>query len=463
MEIKKIPEHHQHKKLKHSKKLTLSRNLGLLEATSAGVGIISGAGIYALVGVAAGMAGNSLWLALLISSFVAILSGLSYAELSSVFPSDAGEYVYADHAFGRKIAFFVGWLVLSATTISITAIAIGFSGYFTALFGGPQTLIAFLMIALIGLINFIGIKESAKLNILFTAIEVGGLLFIIFIGFPKFITAFTTGSINFMEMPNGFSGLFSAAALIFFAFIGFESVVKLSEETKDPERTIPKALILAIAITTVLYILVALSAVSVMDWRALGASTAPLADIGATIMGAKIFIVLGIVALFSTFNTNLVSVIAASRIAYGMGGERSLPYFLSHLHSKRKTPWKAIITIGIISSVLLMSKNIGLVAEMTNLAIFLTFISVNGALIYMRIKEPNRKRPFKVPGAIGKVPIIPVLGILLCMFMVGQLGIMIILGGIILLLFGWLFFRWFDLFKHTEFRMKVKYHKKVAK
>jgi len=351
--------------------------------------------------------------------------------------------------------------VLSATTISVSAIALGFAGYFTAMFGGPTILIAFCMIGLICLINFIGIKESAKLNIIFTLIEVGGLLFIIFIGLPKFFTAFATGSINFLEMPNGFSGLFSAAALIFFAFIGFESVVKLSEETKKPEKTIPKALILAIAITTVLYILVALSAVSIMDWRVLGTSSAPLADIGATVLGSKIFLLLGVVALFSTFNTNLVSIMAASRIAYGMGGTRSLPYFLSHIHSKRKTPWKAIITVCILASFLLLSNNISIVAEMTNLAIFLTFISVNAALIYMRVKEPNMKRPFKVPGAIGKVPIIPIFGILLCLFMLGQLSILILLGGIILILFGWLFYRWFDLFKHLELQLKFKYHEKL--
>ncbi|MDP7282021.1 MAG: APC family permease [Candidatus Undinarchaeales archaeon] len=461
--VGKIEQHHHHKQLVDKKKLTLKKNLGLLEATSCGVGIISGAGIYALVGVAAGMAGNSLWLALILSSAVAILSGLSYAELSSAFPSDAGEYVYAESAFGKKMAFFVGWLVLSATVIAVTAIAIGFAGYFSAVFGGPKTLIAFLMIVTIGIINYIGIRESTKLNLLFTLIEVGGLIFIIVIGLPHFFSAVSSGSINFFEMPNGFDGIFSAAALIFFAFIGFESIVKLSEETKNAEKVIPRALILSIAITTILYILVSLSAVSVMDWRALGASAAPLADIGATVLGGKIFIVLGIVALISTFNTNLVSIMAASRIAYGMGGEHSLPSFLSHIHSKRKTPWKAIIAVCLLGSILLLSNNIGMIAEMTNLAIFLTFISVNAALIWLRVKEPNLKRPFRVPGKIGKVPIIPVLGILFCIFLIGNLGIMIILGGVILILFGWLFYRWFDLFKHTELKFKVKYHRKIKK
>jgi len=462
MEIKKIPVRHHHKQLTTRKKLTLRRNLGLLEATSCGVGIISGAGIYALVGVAAGMAGNSLWLSLIVSATVAIFSGLSYAELSSVFPSDAGEYVYAEHAFGKKIAFFVGWLVLAATVIAITAIAIGFAGYFSALFGGPKILIAFAMIVLIGIINFAGIRESTKLNVVFTLIEVAGLVFIILIGLPHIFNGIVHGTVNYFEMPNGFQGLFSAAALIFFAFIGFESVVKLSEETKNPEKVIPKALILSIIITTILYILVALSAVSIMDWRVLGQSSAPLADIAATVFGSKVFIVLGIIALFSTFNTNLVSGLAASRIVYGMGNVRALPDFLSHIHSKRKTPWKAIVTVVIISSILLLSNDIHIVAEMTNLAIFLTFISVNAALIYLRIKEPRLKRPFRVPGAIGKIPVLPIIGILLCFFMISNLGFLIIVGGVILILFGWLFYHWFDLFKHMELRLKVKYHEKIA-
>jgi APA family basic amino acid/polyamine antiporter len=146
-----------------------------------------------------------------------------------------------------------------------------------------------------------------------------------------------------------------------------------------------------------------------------------------------------------------------------MGGEHSLPSFLSHIHSKRKTPWKAIIAVCLLGSILLLSNNIGMIAEMTNLAIFLTFISVNAALIWLRVKEPNLKRPFRVPGKIGKVPIIPVLGILFCIFLIGNLGIMIILGGVILILFGWLFYRWFDLFKHTELKFKVKYHRKIKK
>jgi len=451
---KKIHKEHHHKRFVHKRKrLTLRRDLGLLEATSCGVGIISGAGIYVLIGAAAGMAGNAIWLAFLISAFIAVLSGLSYAELSSVFPKDAGEYIYAEHAFGRKLAFIVGWLILSSGVIAITTIALGFAGYFKALLGGNMIVIALAVIALLAIINYIGVRESTKLNIIFTIIEVGGLLLIIFIGMPYW------GSVNYLEMPHGTSGLYSAAALIFFAFIGFESIVKLSEETKNPQKIIPKSLLLSLAITSVLYLLVSISAVSVINWAQLGASSAPLADVAFAVLGSKVFILLSVIALFSTFNTILVSLLSTSRIAYGMGVSKSLPSSLGLIHPKQKTPWVAILVVSVLSGVLVFGKDIALIAEMTNLTIFLTFIFVNLALIVLRFKEPDHPRPFKVPLNFGRFPALPLVAILLCGFMISNLNYMIIIGGVILLLFGVVFYHWYDLLKHFE--VKIMYRKKV--
>jgi APA family basic amino acid/polyamine antiporter len=450
------PEQH-HKKYRMKKKLTLRRDLGLLEATSAGVGIISGAGIYALMGAAAGMAGNSVWLSFIFASFVAVFTGLSYAELSSMFPRDSGEYVYTESAFGSKLAFMVGWLILSSGIIAVSTVALGFGGYFKALFGTPMLLAAVGIIITIGLINFYGVKESAKLNITFTLIEVAGLIIIILVGLSKW------GSVNYMEMPHGTFGMFSAASLIFFAFIGFESVVKLAEETKNPEKVIPRALLLSILITTVLYILVAISAVSVLDWQTLGASEAPLADVAAAALGSKAFMLLAVIALFSTANTILISILSTSRIAYGMGVDKSLPKSLAVIHPGRQTPWIAIFMVTAIAILFAVPKNIGAVAEMANLSIFVTFLFVNMSLIMLRYTDPKMKRPFRAPFNIGNFSLTPVIGMALCLFMLFNLDLIIIAGGIVLILTGFLFYKWYEFFEHIDIKIRYVEKPKGAK
>ncbi len=413
------------------KKPKLKRVLGLLEATFMGVGIILGAGIYALIGKAAGVAGNSVWMSFAIASLVAALTGLSYAELSSMFPKDAGEYIYTKKAFGSRIAFLVGYFVIAAGIISAAAVALGFGGYLSALLNMNFIIpMAIGCIIVFSLINFWGIKQTAWINILCTILEAGGLILIIILAL-KFI-----GRVNYFEMPHGYTGVFSAASLIFFAFIGFESIIKLSEETKKPTKTIPKALILSVIITTILYILVAIAAVSILGWEALGASNAPLADVAAAAMGSNAFLMLAIIALFSTANTVLIILVVTSRIMYGMGAERSLPKVLSQVHKKRKTPWVAITAVSLMAIAFALIGDITFVAETTNFAIFVTFAFINAALIGLRYTDAKQKRPFKVPLNIGKFPVLALLGIIASIFMLINLDKIVLLGGIGLTLVG---------------------------
>lgn len=441
MSKRKHPKHEHHKVGQRSKKLSLKRDLGLIHATSAGVGIISGAGIYALTGVATEMTGNSVWMSFFFASLVALFTGLSYAELSSMFPKDAGEFVYAEQAFGEKLAFLVGWLILISGVISLATISLGFAGYFSKMFGIQSILpVAIMIIITLAFINFYGIKEIAWLNILFTIIEVGGLGIIILAGF-RYIGS---PGINYFAMPHGVKGLFSASALIFFAFIGFEGIIKLSEETKDPEKVIPKALILSIIITTILYVIVALSAVSLLDWQTLATSSAPLADVAASAFGSKAFTILAVIALISTANTMMIEMVAASRIAYGMGSEGSLPGYLARVHPGRKTPWVAISVVMTFAIIFALSNDISLVAEMTNLTIYLTFIVVNMSLVMLRYTNPDMERPFKVPGSIGKTPVLPIIGTALVLFMLYHLDLLIIAGGVIFVLIGFVVYYWYD-------------------
>jgi APA family basic amino acid/polyamine antiporter len=404
----------------------LARELGLWEVTLSGVGIIFGAGIYALIGVAAGEAGNAVWLAFALSAAAALFTALSYAELSSLYPRAGAEYEYTAEAAGDYLAFVVGWLIIFSGIIAAAAVALGFANYFTALTGAPVIPVASLLLGAVMALLLIGIRESTLVAVVFTLIEAGGLLLIIIAGIPYL------GSVDYLEMPLGLPGVFTAAALVFFAFLGFEEMVKFSEETVDPEKTVPKALLLALVICTVLYILVSISAVSVIGWEGLAASDAPFNAVATAIWGEAGAFALSVIALFATANTVLLLLLAASRISYGMARSGSLPRSLSRVHLTRQTPFVAVIAVTLGAFLFLFLGDIGVVANVTNFTLFVTFAVVNGAVILLRLKSPSLPRPFTVPGAIRAVPIIPVLGILSCAFLFVQLTVEVIaIGGLL--------------------------------
>ncbi len=412
----------------------LKRELGLFETTLMGVGIILGAGIYVLIGAAAGIAGNSVWMSFTIASIVAIFTGLSYAEFSSRFSDDSGEYDYVKRTVSEKWGFIVGWMMVFTLLISAAAVALGFAGYFARLFASLNFGIVAIAVATIILFSFIsywGIKQAAWLNILFTFLETFGLLFIIYIGLGKI------GSVNYMSMPTGFEGVISAAALVFFAFIGFETIVKLAEETRNPKKTVPRAILLSILISTVIYILVAISAVSILSWDKLAVSTAPLADVAAVALGAYAFLALSIIALFSTGNTILIILIGASRQIYGISKNYKKLNKLSKVSTRRKTPHIAVIFTAVVAICFSLIGNIGTVAEITNFAVFATFILINGALIFMRLKERKPyTKGFRVPLSIRKIPVPAVLGLVSSLFLLLQLPMFVILSGFGLLASG---------------------------
>ncbi len=417
-------------------KPSLKREISTFEATAFGVGIILGAGIYALIGPAAGTAGNILWLSFIIGAIISSFTGLSYAELSTMFPKSAAEYVYARRAFGNEFwAFLLGWLIIFAGIVSASTVAIGFSGYLKPFFDAPIFIIATSLILILSFSNFYGIKESAKINILFTGIEISGLLMIIFLGMRRF------PNVNYLEAPTGFQGIFAASALVFFAYIGFEDIVNIAEEMKNPKKTIPRALILSILITTVFYILIAISTVSLADWRALENSSAPLAYAASMVLGKNAFLAISVIALFATANTVLILLIVVSRMVYGMASGGSLPKILSYVHDQRKTPWIAILVVMMLSMIFVTLDDLRLVAGITNFTTFVIFASVNFSLIWLRYKKPKINRPFKVPLNIGKFPLIPFLGLISCLFLVFHLELLAIVLGIIILASGGLAYK----------------------
>ncbi len=409
--------------------MKLERSLGFWEVSLMSVGIILGAGVYVLIGEASGLSGNGLWISFILAAVVASFTGLSYAELSSRFPEAGAEYVYIENSFGKNFAWIIGWLIIAGSIIGAATVAMGFANYFSALFDTPVVTIAFAVLTVCGIILIVGVKETAAFTILFTLIEAAGLFIIMIIGLPYF------GSVDYLELASGMKGVIEAGVLIFFGYIGFESITRLANETKDPERNIPRAIIFSIIITTILYILVGISAVSVVPWEQLSQSEAPLAIVARQIFGENSFVILSGIALFSTFNTSLVMLLSGSRIIFGIAEKKALPKIFLTVSKKTLTPWVAIIFVVGFAMVFLIFGNLKTVANLTNFTIFSTFILVNLSLIYLRIKKPISSG-FHVPFSIKNIPILPVFGIITSVFMVVNLSYDVLLIGLVVIIIG---------------------------
>lgn len=379
----------------------LKRTLGLPLLSFYGVGMILGAGIYTIIGKAAGEVGEGIWMSILIAAVTAVLTALSYAELGSMFPRVGGEYVYLKEAFPKIkwLAGSAGLLMAFAGLATASTVALSFAGYLEQFVFTPPAQTAYCILFLFTALNILGIKESSWMNVTFTLIETFGLILFIYFGIK---------SPGFGEALHQFpsSATISASALIIFAYFGFENMVNFVEETKNPEKTLPKAILLSLTITTVLYFLVALAAVNLLPVEQLAKSGAPLSDalrpISSQAAGA-----LGGIALFATANTILISLITASRILFGMSRDGALPRGFHRLTKRRRTPWlAALVSLTI--------------AAISSFATMIAFTVVNGALIILRIRRPDIQRPFRSPIQIGKVPILAVLGALATVFLLFQ-------------------------------------------
>ncbi|MBS3749169.1 MAG: amino acid permease [Candidatus Thermoplasmatota archaeon] len=411
----------------------LERSLSLWQITLMSIGVILGAGIYVVIGEAAGLAGNMLWLSFILAAVVASFTGLSYVELASRFPTAAAEYTYVEHSFGKRFAWITGWMIIAGSIIGGATVALGFARYLSAIVHTPVIATAFVALLIIGFVLFLGVQETASLTIIFTIIEAAGLIIVIFVGLPSF------GAVDYTQMAQGIKGLLQAGVLIFFGYIGFEGITRLANETKQPEKTIPKAILISLIVTTILYILVGLAAVSVVSFSDLASSNAPLSLVAQQWFGEKSFLALSVIALFSTFNTSLAMLLSGSRLVYGMAKEKGLPTVFTKVSKKTKTPWVAIIGVVLASLLFLFVGDVAVVANLTNFTIFVVFIVVNATVIYFRYKKPTDKG-FKTPGSIGKLPILPVLGIITTLFLLFNVSIPVIIMGSVLLVLGFVLF-----------------------
>jgi basic amino acid/polyamine antiporter, APA family len=416
----------------------LKRHMGLFHLTMYGVGLILGAGIYVLIGEAVGIAGDAVWISFALGSIVALFAGFSYAELSSVFPKAAAEYVFIKNAFKNNFfAFIIGWLTAITSIITAATVALGFGGYFAEFVDIPIIISAMGLLVILSIVNFVGIRQSSWTNTVFTIIEAAGLILIIIIGF----TFSSPEPVNYLESPSGFTGIAIAFVLIFFAFIGFEDMANIAEEVRKPKKTIPRAIILSVLISGVIYILVSLSVVRVVNWEELATSAAPIALVAERGLGPQAHILLSSIALFAITNTVLITLVAGSRMFYGMAREKVFPSILGKIHFKTKTPWIAVIVILIISMIFTLIGDIVIVANITVFAIVVTFAAINLAVIVLRYTEPDLERKFRVPVNIGKFPILPLFGLGISIYMGFQFEIEVVLVGLGIIGIGAIFYK----------------------
>jgi len=417
----------------------LKRCLSLSELVVYGVGLILGAGIYVLIGSAASIAGNMLWLSFVLAAIVASFTALSYAELSALFPEAGAEYIYVKKAFGwEKVAWFFGFIAIVIGFSTASAVALGFARYLSYFLPMNHILLAMGLLVTMTGINLWGIKESARFNVIAASIEVGGLLLIIIVG-AYFIFKGDFPLANLTEFPPLAKGsssswlpIVSASALIFFAYMGFEDIANIAEEAENPVQILPKAFIYTLLISTIIYILVAIVAVSIVPFKELAAAEQPLSLIMAQLIGGKSSQLIAIIALFATANTVLITLIVCARMMYGMAKSNSLPRALAKVHPKRQTPYVAVIVVGLITTGFLFFKEVEVLAAISDVGIFVLFFMVNLSNIVLRYRSPELQRSWRTPLNIGRLPVVSVLGAISCGLMLVTINHPVHLGPYVL-------------------------------
>lgn len=377
-----------YKYMANDTKPSLKRVVGMPLLALYGIGNIVGAGVYVLVGKIAEPAGYLAVLAFLTAAIIAFCAALSYAELAARFPVSAGAAVYLNEAFKKKhLSILVGCFLVSAGIVSTATLLKGFSGYFGQLVAWPGWLSIVLVGTVLMLIMLRGIKESVGAAALLTILEVGGLIFLvgsILLAQPDAISTFNHGFSSALQGFDAalFAGVISGAFIAFYAFIGFEDMVNIAEEVKEPQKAFPRAILLSMAVVTVLYIAVAIAALGVIQPSLLAESSAPLADAYHAATGNDTTLIV-IVSLLATLNGILVNVIMGSRFLYGMSRRKWLPAWFSKV-SKRHVPARGILLVGCIGILCALWLPIAQLAQITSFLLLCVFIAINVSLIVIR-------------------------------------------------------------------------------
>ncbi|HEX7019608.1 MAG TPA: amino acid permease [Gemmatimonadaceae bacterium] len=449
---KKSIAHLQAEAAAEGQEVTLRRALGALNLTMLGIGAIIGAGIFVLTGTAAAQyAGPAIVLSFVLAGLGCLFAGLCYAEFSAMIPIAGSAYTYGYATLGELIAWIIGWDLILEYLFGAATVAVGWSGYFVAFLGelgvkipdslsqaplnviGTHTLVrnaggiinlpAIVLVLLMTTLLVIGIKESANFNNVIVFIKVAIVLLVIGFGFMYVNTAnwhpfIPPGTGEYGHY--GWSGIVRGAAVVFFAYIGFDAVSTAAQEARNPQKDMPIGILASLAICTILYILMSLVMTGLAPYKTLNVPHPVFVAIeaaGPALTWLRYFVNIG--AILGLASVVLVMLMGQPRIFFSMSRDGLLPAAFGKIHPKFQTPYITTMVTGIVAAAVAGFFPIGLLGELVSIGTLLAFVIVCFGVMVLRYKRPNIPRPFRTP----LVPIVPLLGILICGYMMAGLPI----------------------------------------
>jgi APA family basic amino acid/polyamine antiporter len=409
----------------------LKRALGALDLTLLGIGAIVGAGIFVLTGVAAARyAGPAIILSFVVSGFACAMAALCYAEFAAMIPVAGSAYSYSYATMGELVGWIIGWDLVLEYAVGAAAVAVGWSGYLTVILHGlgihlpvaltnapgsaPGAIInlpALLIVLVITYVLYIGISESARLNSIIVAVK------LIVIGAVIVIGAFFVRPENWTPFaPMGWTGVMKGAAVIFFAYIGFDAVSTAAEEVVEPNRDLPRGILGSLFVCTLLYILVAGVLTGMVPARSIDVN-APLASAFVLRGMHALSGIISLGAVAGLTSVLLVLMLGQSRVFFAVSRDGLLPPAFSRIHPKYRTPYIPTTLTGIAVGITAALLPIQEIAELTNIGTLFAFVLVCAGVWILRRVEPELRRPFRTP----LVPLVPILGVVFCLYLMASL------------------------------------------
>ncbi|WP_433824889.1 amino acid permease [Actinoplanes sp. CA-015351] len=442
----------------------LKRAVGATQLTAMGVGAIIGTGIFVVIGKGAALAGPAVILSFVLAAVACAFSALSYAELASTIPVSGSAYTYAYATLGELVAWIIGWDLILEYGVSVAAIAVGWGGNLNAFLdsafgvalpdaiakspedGGVFNLPAVFIVLAITLLLVRGVSESARVNLIMVGIKLAVLVFFIVVAFANFSTR------NFHPFaPEGVDGVTAAAAIIFFAYIGFDAVSTGSEEARNPAKDLPLAILGSLIICTFFYVLTVAGALGIATPEQMAESDAPLAaalDEGAGMSWAAAILALG--AVVAITSVVLVIFYGQTRIFFAMCRDGLLPRRLAKVNTRFGTPARLTIGLGVLIAILAALVPLGTIVELVNIGTLFAFVLVNIGVIVLRRTRPDMPRPYRVPWS----PLLPIIGILFAVYLMTDLPLDTWIRFVAWLAAGMLIYAFYG-YRHSRLRQSA--------